>query len=64
MPMQWRTIAPIASRMATQCLEWHQKLLDEAKAKENEELDLAGMQVLASMTCTVYGLAKLIQTRR
>ncbi|KAF7984082.1 hypothetical protein HWV62_17648 [Athelia sp. TMB] len=42
MPTQWRTIAPIVGRTATQCLERYQKLLDEAEAKENEELGLAG----------------------
>ncbi|KAF8799932.1 hypothetical protein BYT27DRAFT_7236197, partial [Phlegmacium glaucopus] len=34
MPTQWRTIAPIVGRTATQCLE--------PEAKENEELGLAG----------------------
>lgn len=42
MPTQWKTIAPIVGRTATQCLERYQKLLDEAEAKENEELGLAG----------------------
>ena len=42
MPTQWRTIAPIVGRTATQCLERYQKLLDDAEAKENEELGLAG----------------------
>ena len=42
MPTQWRTIAPIVGRTATQCLERYQKLLDEAESKENEELGLAG----------------------
>ena len=42
MPTQWRTIAPIVGRTATQCLERYQKLLDEAEAKENEELGLSG----------------------
>lgn len=42
MPTQWRTIAPIVGRTATQCLERYQKLLDEAEAKENEEMGLAG----------------------
>ena len=42
MPTQWRTIAPIVGRTATQCLERYQKLLDEAEAKENEELGFAG----------------------
>ena len=43
MPTQWRTIAPIVGRTATQCLERYQKLLDEAEAKENEELGLTGV---------------------
>jgi pre-mRNA-splicing factor CDC5/CEF1 len=42
MPTQWRTIAPIVGRTATQCLERYRKLLDEAEAKENEELGLSG----------------------
>ncbi|KAI6033209.1 pre-mRNA splicing factor component-domain-containing protein [Pisolithus orientalis] len=42
MPTQWRTIAPIVGRTATQCLERYQKLLDEAEAEENEELGLTG----------------------
>jgi pre-mRNA-splicing factor CDC5/CEF1 len=43
MPTQWRTIAPIVGRTATQCLDRYQKLLDEAEAKEGEEsLSLAG----------------------
>jgi len=42
MPTQWRTIAPIVGRTATQCLERYQKLLDEAEAKENDELGLGG----------------------
>lgn len=42
MPTQWRTIAPIVGRTATQCLERYQKLLDDAEMKENEELGLAG----------------------
>ncbi|KAH9857743.1 pre-mRNA splicing factor component-domain-containing protein [Lenzites betulinus] len=42
MPTQWRTIAPIVGRTATQCLERYQKLLDEAEAKESEEFGLAG----------------------
>jgi hypothetical protein len=37
MPTQWRTIAPIVGRTATQCLERYQKLLDDAEAKDNEE---------------------------
>ncbi|GLB09193.1 pre-mRNA-splicing factor cef1 [Aspergillus tubingensis] len=42
MPTQWRTIAPIVGRTATQCLERYQKLLDEAEARENDELALEG----------------------
>ena len=42
MPTQWRTIAPVVGRTATQCLERYQKLLDEAETKENEESGLAG----------------------
>jgi len=42
MPTQWRTIAPLVGRTATQCLERYQKLLDEAEAKENQELGLSG----------------------
>jgi len=42
MATQWRTIALIVGHTATQCLEQYQKLLDEAEAKENEELGLAG----------------------
>lgn len=43
MPTQWRTIAPIVGRTATQCLERYQKLLDEAEQRDNEELGLAGV---------------------
>ena len=42
MPTQWRTIAPIVGRTATQCLQRYQKLLDEAEAKENDDLGLGG----------------------
>ncbi|QIW98996.1 hypothetical protein AMS68_004514 [Peltaster fructicola] len=42
MPTQWRTIAPIVGRTATQCLERYQKLLDEAEARENNEFGLGG----------------------
>lgn len=42
MPTQWRTIAPVVGRTATQCLERYQKLLDEAEARENDELGLGG----------------------
>ena len=43
MPTQWRTIAPIVGRTATQCLERYQRLLDEAEAREErDELGLGG----------------------
>jgi len=42
LPTQWRTIAPIVGRTATQCLERYQKLLDEQEAKESGDLGLAG----------------------
>ena len=42
MPTQWRTIAPIVGRTATQCLERYQKLLEDAEARENSELGLGG----------------------
>ncbi|KAK9365818.1 pre-mRNA splicing factor component-domain-containing protein [Lipomyces kononenkoae] len=42
MPTQWRTIAPIVGRTATQCLERYQKLLDDAEAMENGEFGLSG----------------------
>ncbi|KAF2405244.1 hypothetical protein EJ06DRAFT_525773 [Trichodelitschia bisporula] len=42
MPTQWRTIAPIVGRTATQCLERYQKLLDEAEAREAGDLALGG----------------------
>lgn len=48
MPTQWRTIAPIVGRTATQCLERYQKLLDEAESRENDELGLGGPGAEAS----------------
>jgi pre-mRNA-splicing factor CDC5/CEF1 len=44
MPTQWRTIAPIIGRTATQCLERYQKLLDDAEQRESAELGLTGEQ--------------------
>ncbi|KAF4631912.1 hypothetical protein G7Y89_g6217 [Cudoniella acicularis] len=38
MPTQWRTIAPLVGRTATQCLERYQRLLDEAEQKETNDL--------------------------
>ena len=57
MPTQWRTIAPIVGRTATQCLERYQKLLDDAEAKDNEELGLgAGENVEGQPSVDVRGL--------
>ncbi|WWC58257.1 pre-mRNA-splicing factor CEF1 [Kwoniella dejecticola CBS 10117] len=57
MPTQWRTIAPIVGRTATQCLERYQKLLDDAEAKDNEELGLGdGENVDARPAADVRGL--------
>lgn len=42
MPTQWRTIAPIVGRTATQCLERYQRLLDEAEEQDREAGDEAG----------------------
>lgn len=47
MPTQWRTIAPIVGRTATQCLERYQQLLDDADAHESG-LGLAGPGVEAA----------------
>ncbi|WRT63699.1 pre-mRNA-splicing factor CEF1 [Kwoniella shivajii] len=57
MPTQWRTIAPIVGRTATQCLERYQKLLDDAESKDNEELGLgAGENDEARPAADVRGL--------
>ncbi|XP_046848614.1 cell division cycle 5-related protein-like [Xenia sp. Carnegie-2017] len=37
MPTQWRTIAPLIGRTASQCLERYEYLLDQAQAKEGED---------------------------
>ncbi|WFD32618.1 Pre-mRNA-splicing factor cef1 [Malassezia sp. CBS 17886] len=42
MPTQWRTIAPIVGRTATQCLERYQRLLDDSEALDGGDLALAG----------------------
>ncbi|ODQ67330.1 hypothetical protein NADFUDRAFT_64473 [Nadsonia fulvescens var. elongata DSM 6958] len=42
MPTQWRTIAPIVGRTASQCIERYQKLLDDAEQKDNV-LSLTGV---------------------
>ncbi|XP_066924379.1 cell division cycle 5-related protein-like [Clytia hemisphaerica] len=36
MPTQWRTIAPLVGRTATQCLERYEYLLDQAQKKEGD----------------------------
>ena len=36
MPTQWRTIAPLMQRTATQCLEHYEQLLDQAQRREEE----------------------------
>ncbi|KAG0262263.1 Pre-mRNA-splicing factor cef1 [Mortierella polycephala] len=43
MPTQWRTIAPIVGRTASQCLERYQKLLDDAEHQAESELGLTGV---------------------
>ena len=54
MPTQWRTIAPIVGRTATQCLERYQQLLDDADAHESG-LGLAGPGVEAAPSaCLLY----------
>eukprot|EP01027_Heterolobosea_sp_BB2_P010038 GEZU01014775.1.p1 GENE.GEZU01014775.1~~GEZU01014775.1.p1 ORF type:complete len:130 (-),score=16.68 GEZU01014775.1:63-452(-) len=35
-PTQWKTIAPIVGRTASQCLEHYEKLLDQAQEKTGE----------------------------
>eukprot|EP01080_Neovahlkampfia_damariscottae_P003111 gene3111-5281_t len=35
-PTQWRTIAPIVGRTASQCLEHYEKLLDEAQGRDKD----------------------------
>jgi pre-mRNA-splicing factor CDC5/CEF1 len=42
MPTQWRTIAPMVGRTASQCLERYQKLLDEAEQNDAGGLGLGG----------------------
>lgn len=48
MPTQWRTIAPIVGRTATQCIERYQQLLEDTENEEKQggkssELSLAGV---------------------
>ena len=39
MPSQWRTIAPLVGRTATQCLERYERLLDLAQDKDIDPKD-------------------------
>lgn len=53
MPTQWRTIAPIVGRTATQCIERYQQLLEDAENEEmqqgkSSELALTGVGAEAS----------------
>ncbi|KAK6333492.1 Pre-mRNA-splicing factor cef1 [Orbilia javanica] len=59
MPTQWRTIAPLVGRTATQCLERYQKLLDDAEARENEELGLGGPDGAETLAPTADQVRKL-----
>lgn len=48
MPTQWRTIAPIVGRTATQCIERYQQLLEDTENEEKQgaqgsELALVGV---------------------
>ncbi|KAI5951929.1 CEF1 [Candida jiufengensis] len=42
LPNQWRSIASIIGRTATQCVERYQHLLDKASGTENNEFKLSG----------------------
>ncbi|KAF2842226.1 hypothetical protein M501DRAFT_1013580 [Patellaria atrata CBS 101060] len=44
MPTQWHTISTIVGRTPTMCLERYGKLLDEAEAKEGDELGFTGQE--------------------
>lgn len=59
MPTQWRTIAPIVGRTATQCLERYQKLLDEAEARESREMGLMGPDGGETMAPTADDVRRL-----
>ncbi|KAI5785510.1 pre-mRNA splicing factor component-domain-containing protein [Peziza echinospora] len=41
-PTQWRSIAKMVGRTASQCLDRYQKLLDEAESREADEFSLEG----------------------
>jgi pre-mRNA-splicing factor CDC5/CEF1 len=59
MPTQWRTIAPLVGRTATQCLERYQRLLDEAEQKESGELGLGGPEGGESKAPTADDIRRL-----
>ncbi|KAJ4296692.1 Pre-mRNA-splicing factor cef1 [Kalmusia sp. IMI 367209] len=59
LPTQWRTIAPIVGRTATQCLERYQKLLDEQEARESGDLGLAGPEGGESAAPTAEDVRRL-----
>jgi len=59
MPTQWRTIASIVERTATQCLDRYQRLLDEAEAKESDEFGLGGPEGGETMAPTGDDVRKL-----
>ncbi|CAI6241203.1 unnamed protein product [Periconia digitata] len=59
LPTQWRTIAPIVGRTATQCLERYQKLLDEQEARESGELGLLGPEGGESAAPTAEDVRRL-----
>lgn len=42
LPNQWRSIAPIIGRTATNCIERYQKLLEEEMSDDNEDLKFSG----------------------
>ncbi|KAF8463533.1 pre-mRNA splicing factor cef-1 [Kalaharituber pfeilii] len=49
-PTQWRSIAKMVGRTASQCLDRYQKLLDEAEAREGDEFGLEGPGAEAAPT--------------
>ncbi|KAJ4353255.1 Pre-mRNA-splicing factor cef1 [Didymosphaeria variabile] len=59
LPTQWRTIAPIVGRTATQCLERYQKLLDEQESRESGDLSLAGPEGGESAAPTAEDVRRL-----
>lgn len=59
LPTQWRTIAPIVGRTATQCLERYQRLLDEQESRESGDLGLAGPEGGESAAPTAEDVRRL-----